>query len=205
MTIVKNEKSRGRPRAFDRETAVGQAMEVFWAQGYEGASMPLLTKAMGISAQSLYAAYGSKQALYREAMERYRTTIGGFGQRALEEEGDALQAIVRLLRDAAITFSEALDQPGCMITTAPAGIADDELILYGRQLRTNSRDMVCRRLERGIEDGQLLADTDCAAWARYVSGIVQGMSVQARDGETRSGLLSIAEIAAGALEALRKS
>ncbi len=205
MAIVKNEKTRGRPRAFDREAAVQRAMEVFWAQGYESASMPLLTEAMGISAQSLYAAYGSKQALYREAMERYRTTIGGFGQRALEEEGDALQAIMRLLRDAAITFSEAPDHPGCMITTAPAGIADDELILYGRQLRTISRDMVCRRLKRGVDEGQLPADTDCAAWARYVSGVVQGMSVQARDGETRAGLLSIVNIAASALEGLRGS
>ncbi len=205
MTIVKNTKARGRPRAFDREAAVVRAMEVFWAQGYEGASMPLLTEAMGISAQSLYAAYGSKEALYREAMERYRTTIGGFGQRALDEEDDALQAIKRLLLDAAIVFSEAPDHPGCMITMAPAGIADAELVLYGQQLRIDSRDMVCRRLKRGVEEGQLPADTDCAAWARYVSGVVQGMSVQARDGETRAGLLSIANIAACALEGLRVS
>lgn len=205
MTIVKNDKARGRPRAFDREGAIERAMEVFWAQGYEAASMPLLTGAMGISAQSLYAAYGSKEALYREAMERYRTTVGGFGQRALEEEGDALHAIARLLRDAAITFSDGPNHPGCMITMAPAGIVDDELVLYGRQLRTSSRDMVCRRLKRGIEDGQLRTDTDCAAWARYVSGVVQGMSVQARDGENRTGLLSIANVAAGALEGLRMS
>jgi hypothetical protein len=75
MTIVK--KTRGRPPAFDRHEVLERAMQVFSTAGYDGASIPMLTEATGISLQSRYAAFGSKEALYREALAFYSTTIGG--------------------------------------------------------------------------------------------------------------------------------
>lgn len=178
-------------------------MEVFWASGYDGTSIPMLTEAMGISAQSLYAAFASKDALYREAIERYRATIGGFAARALDEEADALQAVGRLLRDAALTFSRTAATPGCMITTAPAGVSADPLTELGRGLRADGAQRLTERLERGAREGQVRTDADCAAWARYVLGIVQGLSVQARDAASTEALLSTARIAARSLDLLR--
>lgn len=178
-------------------------MEVFWAAGFEGASLPSLTAAMGISAQSLYAAFGSKEALYREAVERYRGTIGGFGARAMDEEADALSAVARFLREAAVAFSRSAATPGCMITTAPAGVSADPLTLFGRQLRAESLQRLTERLERGVREGQIRRDADCAAWARYVMGVVQGLSVQARDAARTETLLSTAAIAARSLDILR--
>lgn len=67
---------RGRPRSFDKEAALERAMEVFWRLGYEGASMTDLTAAMGIASPSLYAAFGSKEALFRQALDHYRATEG---------------------------------------------------------------------------------------------------------------------------------
>lgn len=203
MTTVENGRKRGRPRTFDRGEALERAMEVFWASGFEGASIPTLTEAMGISAQSLYAAFGSKDALYREAIARYRETIGGFAARALDEGTDAVDAIARLLREAAILFSRTADTPGCMITTAPAGVPEDSLTLLGRQLRAESVERMTERLERGVHDGQVRRGTDCASWARYLASVVQGMSVQARDGASTESLRSTAEIAAHSLEILR--
>lgn len=179
-------------------------MESFWANGYDATSVPVLTEAMGISAQSLYAAFGSKDALYREALELYRSTVGGFGSRAMAEEDDAIAAMARLLRDAATTFSSSPTHPGCMITMAPAGQTEDPLMVFGRQLRAESLRQVKERLERGVRDGQLRADTDCDAWARYLVGIVQGLSTQARDGEAADRLLTTAEIAARSLDILRQ-
>lgn len=203
MTIAENRRGRGRPRAFDEEAALESAMRVFWAAGYEGASVPMLTDAMGISAQSLYAAFGSKEALYRKAIAAYVTTIGGFAARALEEEPDAIKAVVRVLRDAAITFTRTEGIPGCMITTAPAEISETPLTRLGRDLRSASIKALEERLKRGMEDGQLPRGFPYIDFARYVGSIVQGMSIQARDGATGNELLSIAEIAAQSLESYR--
>jgi AcrR family transcriptional regulator len=203
MTTVINTKPRGRPRNFDRQVALERAMEVFWASGYEGTSIPMLTSAMEISAQSLYAAFYSKDALYREAIERYRNTIGGFGARAMDEERDAIEAVTRLLREAAIVFSTHAATPGCMITTAPGGTEENPMTFLGRQLRAESVKKVRARLERGVQEGQVRSDTDCAAWARYIASVVQGLSVQARDAVPADALLSTAEIAGKALATLR--
>ena len=203
MTIVENSPRRGRPRAFERGVALERAMEVFWASGYEGTSIPMLTEAMGISAQSLYAAFGSKDALYREALEVYRTTIGGFGRRALDEETDALDAVARLLKESAINFSRAVGAPGCMISMAPAELTETPLTVLGRTLRAESVAKVAERLERGVREGQVRRDVDCGAWSRYIGTVVQGMSVQARDGAATEALLTTAEIARESLQILR--
>src|ERR1022692_1795595 len=72
-------KARGRPRAFDRDAALHRAMELFWRQGYESTSISDLTSAMGITAPSLYAAFGAKERLYLEAVERYKSGLGDSG------------------------------------------------------------------------------------------------------------------------------
>lgn len=203
MIIVENKRGRGRPRAFDRDMVLEKAMQTFWAEGYEAASVPMLTEAMGISAQSLYAAFGSKEALYREALHRYQVTIGGFAARALDEEADALLAVERLLRDAATIFARTEGTPGCMIATPSTAAAETELTMLGRNLRAESIAKVEQRMARGIIEGQVQVGTDCAAWARYIGSIVQGMSVQARDGASAESLLTSAAIAAQALKALR--
>ncbi|WP_321867345.1 TetR/AcrR family transcriptional regulator [Paraburkholderia tropica] len=204
MVDVKNRGARGRPRAFDRDVALERAMNVFWAVGFEGASIPMLTVAMGISAQSLYAAFESKEALYREAMERYGATIGGFGARALQQEDNAVDAMMRLFHDAAIAFSQNPATPGCMITMAQAGPGDDALTEYGRRLRAEGIERATARLERGKQEGQVRTDVDSAAWARYITSVVQGLSIQARDAVPLESLLSTAEIASRSLEAIRR-
>lgn len=205
MTDVTKLARRGRPRAFDPDAALDRAMGVFWARGYEGSSMPALTEAMGISAQSLYAAFASKEQLYRDAIARYQDTMGGFATRAMAEEVDGVDAMVRVLGDAAELFSRYPDTPGCMITMAPSGDADDALTQFGRQLRADSLVAVESRLHRALAEGQIRADTDCAAWASYLTSVVQGMSVQARDGGSRQTLQAIAALAARSFEALRIS
>ena len=74
-------------------------MRLFWERGYEGTSVADLTQAMGITPPSLYAAFGSKEELYREVMAAYRAGPGLFTIRALDEEPDARAAIRRLLRE----------------------------------------------------------------------------------------------------------
>jgi AcrR family transcriptional regulator len=201
MTSVEKRRGRGRPPAFDRDTVLEHAMQVFWTAGYDGASIPMLTEAMRISAQSLYAAFGSKEALYREAISFYGTTIGGYAVRALEN-ADAIDAVVQLLRESAQVFGRTTGTPGCMITTTPAD-ATNPLALLGRELRAASVIMVEDRLRRGIVDGQVTEASDVQDWARYIGSVVQGMSIQARDGASSADLMSVARIASEAIETLR--
>jgi AcrR family transcriptional regulator len=203
MDDVKIKRGRGRPRAFDREVVLECAMQAFWSAGYDGASIPLLAGAMGISVQSLYAAFGSKEALFREALDYYSRTVGGFGARALEAESDAIRAVVRFLEEAAINFARTTGTPGCMITTAAADVVETSLSAYARQLRADSVDRISARLKRGVQEGQIPTDFDCNNWAWYIASVILGMSVQARDGATADVLQSIARIAATSIEANR--
>lgn len=203
MTDVKNEKSRGRPRAFDRQQALERAMTTFWAHGYDATSLPMLTDAMGISAQSLYAAFGSKEALYREAIALYQATAGSFATRALAEEADVVTAMARLLHDAAEVFASAAGSHGCMITTAPDDMEETPLTLLGRSLRAEGVTRLAERIEQAKTAGQIRTDTDSAVLARLIAGIVQGMSVQARDGATVDQLRATATLAADMVATLR--
>lgn len=200
MNDMKIKRGRGRPRAFDREAVLERAMEVFWSTGYESTAVPLLAEAMGISVQSLYAAFGSKETLYREALDFYSRTIGGFGARALDAESDAIKAVVRLLDEAASNFARTTGTPGCMISTSAI---ESPLSAYARQLRADSVVKITERLRRGVRDGQLPANFDCERWASYIGSVVLGMSVQGRDGATTEALQFVARIAANSLEANR--
>jgi AcrR family transcriptional regulator len=100
---------RGRPRSFDRQAALRQAMQVFWALGYEGATLNELQEAMGgIAPPSFYAAFGSKEDLFREAVELYSQTLGTPMMKALDD-GATASASIRALLDAAV---EAFCKPG---------------------------------------------------------------------------------------------
>src|SRR5438128_2813799 len=88
-------KPRGRPRSFDRETALEKAVMAFWEHGYEATSVSGLTHVMGIGAPSLYAAFGDKRALFEEVVTVYGERYGSFGDRALAEEPTARAAVAR--------------------------------------------------------------------------------------------------------------
>ncbi|MDR3416096.1 MAG: TetR/AcrR family transcriptional regulator [Nevskia sp.] len=192
---------RGRPRAFDRNRALAAATAAFWQLGYEGASIADLTTAMGITPQSLYAAFTSKADLYREALQQYLANAGAFGVRALEEEKDAVIAFERLLREAAAEYTRN-DQPrGCMVSIAVSACAVENapIAAHAAALRAELFDLFRRRIERGIKERHFAAGTDPAALARYVQVILQGISLQARDGAGKAELLAVAAVAAAEL------
>src|SRR5918996_4164529 len=119
---------RGRPRSFDRAAALRRAMEVFWAKGYDGASLSDLTAAMGINSPSLYAAFGSKEGLFREAVALYGATEGTEIWEALPQAPTAREAIERFLRASALSFTRPDRPAGCLVVPggqrrSPAGSA----------------------------------------------------------------------------------
>ncbi|HWA42002.1 MAG TPA: TetR/AcrR family transcriptional regulator [Hypericibacter adhaerens] len=189
-------KAKGRPRAFDTDEALERALHLFWRQGYEGTSMADLTEAMGISSPSLYAAFGNKEALFRQALDRYVSLHACFLEQALAAPTARETAAAILERS--VEFMTRRGQPrGCL--TVQGGITGGEAaepIKRALTLCRHETEVALRkRFERAVAEGDLPADADPAALACYLMTINQGLSVQAVSGASRAELAKVAEIA----------
>ncbi|AKU24005.1 TetR/AcrR family transcriptional regulator [Massilia sp. MB5] len=194
----------GRPREFDRDNALKQARDVFWTHGYEGTALSDLVEALGIASARIYAAFGSKEALFREAVELYEAQEGSFAQRALaKEDGSAREAIERMLTDAAELYTRRGKPKGCMVVSAATNYSSgNESVMNWlaehRQQRTAS---IAERIRQAVAGGELRADTDAEALGDFYAALLHGLSVQARDGVPRSRLLALIPPAMGVLAA----
>ncbi|MBE1204134.1 TetR/AcrR family transcriptional regulator [Aminobacter carboxidus] len=195
---------KGRPRSFDRDAALRQAMRVFWKKGYDGASLSDLTVAMGINSPSLYAAFGSKEALFREAVDLYGATEGFEIWGAFERPGSARDAIADFLRASARAFSEPGDPKGCLIVLGALNVSETNVEVFrdlSERRMSSARDLA-GRLKQAVAAGELPETVDCDAIAAFFLAVQQGMSVQARDGASREALLAVADGAMAAWGAL---
>jgi len=188
---------RGRPRSFDRDAALERAMEVFWSKGYEATSLNDLTEAMGINPPSLYAAFGDKERLYLQAVERYlqwrRETIG----RLLDEAPTAREAIETVLRESVIELSKSCHPRGCMLAMSAAACSGTSAGAQAElaERRATARKRVKERIDRGIREGDVPAGTDSGALADFYTTLFTGISMQARDGASRKTLLATVDAA----------
>ncbi|WP_437486881.1 TetR/AcrR family transcriptional regulator [Sorangium sp. So ce1014] len=197
MKNVTPRAARGRPRTFDRGVALEAALHVFWRHGYDTTSLAELTAAMKITPPSLYAAFGSKKELFLEAVALYVERYGASLARALCEEPTARAAVARVLVEFA-SIASAPDHPhGCLIVHGATNCTPDsaEVEAALRDRRAASEGVLRQRIERGIAEGELPADTDAAALAKFYGAVIQGMSAQARDGASREELERIAQAA----------
>jgi AcrR family transcriptional regulator len=187
----------GRPREFDAEVALDKALMAFWRRGFEGTSLSDLTKAMGISRPSLYAAFGNKERLFRLALDRYAELGPGAIQRAALAEPTARRVVEMLLRSAAAGLTDPGHPAGCMAVQGAlsCGEASDAIRQELCERRSGAEMELRQRFERARSEGDIAPDRDPAALARYVSTLLQGMSVQAASGATRQDLLDVAEMA----------
>ncbi|MEV0019269.1 TetR/AcrR family transcriptional regulator [Streptomyces tendae] len=188
-------RTRGRPRSFDRATALEAALLAFWEHGYEATSVSDLTRVMDIGAPSLYAAFGDKRSLFEEVVQEYGARYGSFGDRALAEEPTARAGVARMLREAAAEYTAPGRPHGCLVIHAAVNCSTAEVEESLRQRRNANIASIERRIGADVAEGVLPPDTDAAALARYTGAMIQGMSQQARDGATRVELEALAEIA----------
>lgn len=195
-------RTRGRPRAFDREAALARAMRLFWRKGYEATSISDLTEVMGIGSPSLYAAFGSKEALYLEALRHYGENYEALVWAGFRAAPTARAAVAAYLLDSAAALTDPCgesrgeDPRGCMVTLS--SVCPGSHPELGRRLlseRAVTLERLEERLGQAVAEGELPAATDIRALARFVQSVQNGMSLLARDGAARAELEGAARIA----------
>jgi AcrR family transcriptional regulator len=196
----------GRPRSFDVDAALDRALDVFWRQGYEGAALSDLTKAMGINRPSMYAAFGNKEELFRRVLDRYGNGPGAYARRALElpRVRDVIEALIY----GAVNLTAGEHTPrGCLnVRCAQACGPDGEPARREAQARRKDTEVqLMRRLRRARTEGDLPADTEPADLARYVLTVTDGIAVQAASGASRTALRRVAGLALRGLPACESS
>ena len=184
----------GRPRAFDVDEALDEALKIFWRKGYEGASLPDLTRAMGINRPSLYAAFGNKEALFRKALDRYHDGPAAYVREALEEP--TARAVIGALLHGTVDLLSSPRNPGDAHGQGAlsCGRTADSIRRELASRRAAAQAAIRQRFKQAISDGDLPADTNAGDLARYVSTVMQGMAVQAAGGASRKELLQVVKM-----------
>jgi AcrR family transcriptional regulator len=179
----------GRPRAFDEDKAVETAMRLFWRHGYEGVGMSELTRAIGVAPPSLYGVFGSKANLYRRALDRYSQEFNLVDRSAVQQAGTLYEAVRRLLVAAIDTVTSTEGERSCMVSSGMLCAHPDhhELIRELAQRRDGIRQDIASVLTPWAEGTRL------RSIARHLAAVLQGFSIQARDGISREELLETAE------------
>jgi AcrR family transcriptional regulator len=193
-TCGSGDRRRGRPRAFDRDAALSAAMHIFWEKGFSATSINDLTRAMGIGSPSLYAAFGSKELLYAEALNHYRTSHEHIVWERFLAADTARAAIAAFLQDSAAGLSQTPN--GCMVTLSAVGAEGHvDLGALVTSARRATLERLKMRLEQGVVEGEIGDNVDILALARFVQTVQNGMSLLARDRASRADLDAVAETA----------
>ncbi len=188
---------RGRPRGFDRETALQAALAVFWERGFEGTRVSDLTDAMGLNAPSLYATFGSKEDLFREAVGYYNAPDRSPTSIALERPGPIRDAVEAVLRDNAREYADPDTPPGCLIVLAGIAYSTETEVVRDllKACRDEDRERLLGRIRSGIKAGELPAALNAERLASFMMTVLYGLSIQARDGATLDELESTVDLA----------
>ena len=190
-------RSRGRPATFDRDAALNAAVTLFWRHGYDGASVSMLSKAMGVTAPTLYAAFGSKEALYQEALAQYQRRQAQDNAASQKGASTLYERVSATLRSSAATFAASQGTRGCMVLigslqSSPDAHAAAEVMSAARR---NTLAKFVAAFEDAKTRGEVASTTDSAAMARYYLSVIQGMAVQATDGASATELNRVVDLA----------
>lgn len=198
----------GRPRTFDRDVAITQALHLFWEHGYDATSLSQLKAGMGggITAPSFYAAFGSKQALFNEVMERYLSTHGRVTDSLFDATLTPRDAIELTLRRSAKMQCETDHPKGCLVSLGLMSACTDESKAISEPLakaRNMNRAGLVACIERAIAGGELPDTVIPEAFAAVFDSFMLGLSTLARDGVQHATLDAAVTQVMGLWDSLR--
>lgn len=187
----------GRPRSFDKEEALKKAMHVFWEKGYEGTSMADLIESIGMKAPSLYAAFGNKDAIFKEVVQKYLPIVVNGQLATLNNTSDIVEAVQNTLKECVRLFTSPDNPHTCLIMTAAINASPEhqDHVVSLRAMREDYRNAWAQRFERAEQERQLTGQLSPQQLADFYVTLIQGMSLRAKDGANKQDLTRTAEIA----------
>lgn len=190
----------GRPRSFDRETALQKAMHVFWAKGFEGTTMMDLVEAIGVKAPSVYAAFGNKDKIFKEAVALYGKLMADGPFKELEHQ-DIYEAVKNSLNRSIDIYTSPNNPASCLIMTAAINCAPESKAHEAdlRNYRLGYKEIFRKRLDQALADGQLKEAANAEWLADYFLTVTQGLAIRAKDGADKETLQATANIALSGL------
>jgi AcrR family transcriptional regulator len=193
-------RKRGRPRVLNRETGLDVAANLFWERGYEGTSIADLTAAMGITPPSLYATFGSKEELFRMALNHSISQQNSQRLQLLDAKIPVYETLKLFLYDIAEGDTQPDKPRGCIVSTAVLQHSEENASVARTTaaMREASIQVLKSRFDRAVSEGELPEGTDTDTLARFYGAVMQGMSAQACDGACTIRLKALVDIALNA-------
>jgi len=191
--------SRGRPRSFDSEKTLEQALGLFWQRGYLGTSYSGLCAKTGLTKPSLYAAYGNKEQTFLTALDLYVSRYVQPGIDSLDRESNAREAIRMLLVATVEGLTAEGTPPGCMIATNAACIGAPDIpqtvVDAIKKAARKTPNAIAARLTKAQEDGQLTPSISVSALTAFYGTLITGLSGLAKQGTPQSELMQAVDMA----------
>ncbi|MQY08308.1 TetR/AcrR family transcriptional regulator [Actinomadura macrotermitis] len=171
-----------RTKEFDPDAALQRALELFWARGYAATSMADLVAHLGIARASIYATFGGKHDLYLKALDRYTQLTDPAIMEALSRPGPVLPAVRALVERYAAESADDERRRGCMVVNSAVELAaaDGAAARRVEASWTVLETALASALTRAKAQGELAADKDPRALARFLLVLFQGMRVLGR-------------------------
>ena len=190
--MVQKSTPTGRPRAFEPAVALDAAMRQFWAHGYEGTSMDDLERATGLSRSSLYNTFGSKRALFDQAIARYLEVLDVGLLGPLETGREGLADLGRFVDRLGSQLENAAVVAGCLLTNSLAefGGRDRAIVRQGQAYLDRARLAIAAALRRAVDLGEIDGSATDAR-SELLLGLVLGINIVARSGVGTTGLASL--------------
>jgi len=198
MVQKKVGRPRGRPRAYDPDSALSGALRAFWQQGYAGTSLEMLSDATDMNRPSMYAAFGDKRALYLQTLDRYTAEANRLTERALDRGHSLAEGLRRFYDNALSMYFEKDGSPrGCYLigtATTEAG-PDPEVAAKLLESLQGFERAIESRIRDAKAAGELDATADPAALAMIASAVLHSIAVRSRAGESRAALKALTDTA----------
>ena len=179
--------TRGRPQEFDRETALGKAMELFWSQGYEATGMQALTEHMGISRQSLYNTFGDKHSLLKEAIGHYNQQLCNYWSEILLASGSPLKNMDRFF-EVMESYTQTKDFRGCLMANTALEMGNRDPVIQKLLKKSGSQldKLIEETLNKAVHNGELEVSVDTCSMARFILNNIRGVMVTKKGGGSKS-------------------